>query len=256
MLWSLIAHLVTVGLRVLTLGYTQGTDKELEWLVLRQPIRILERRVGKPVRASRVEQLRVALGALPFKERAQAGRKRFDEPGLIFKPASVLKWQRELVKRQWTFERQSKVGKPRMAPEWAARMVRLATENPGVGYAKLQGERVKLGDEVGISTVRDVLKRQHISPAPERDRSRSHWRAFLNHYQTQMLACDCFTIETVWLKTMYVLFFIDLNTRRVYLAGCTKPSRLRLGHAESQTDGVATPRPRDPDAVPDPGSGH
>jgi hypothetical protein len=247
MLWSLIAQLVILVLDVLTLGYTQDTDKDLELLVLRQQIRILQRRVGKPVRASRVEKLILALVALQFKQRAQAGRNRFEVVVLIFKPATVLKWHRELVKRKWTFQRQSKVGKPRIAPELEALIVRLATENPGLGYEKLQGELVKLGDDVGISTVRDVLKRHDIPPAPQRDRSRSNWRAFLNHYRTQMLACDFFTIETVLLKTVYVLFFIELNTRRVY-----QPSRLRLGHATSQTDGVATPRPRDPDAVPDP----
>jgi transposase InsO family protein len=66
-----------------------------------------------------------------------------------------------------------------------------------------------------------VLKRHHILPAPERDRPHSSWRTFLNHYRTQMLACDFFTIETVSLQTVYILFFIELSTRRVYLAGCT-----------------------------------
>jgi transposase InsO family protein len=90
-----------------------------------------------------------------------------------------------------------------------------------LGYEKLQDELLKLGYDVGISTVRDVLKRHHIPSAPERDRTRSRWRAFLNHYKTQMLACDFFTFETVLLKTVYVLFFIDLSSRRVYLAGTT-----------------------------------
>lgn len=81
---------------------------------------------------------------------------------------------------------------------------------------------MKLGYEIGISTIRAVLKRHHISPAPERDRTHSSWRTFLNHYRTQMLACDFFTVETVFLKTVYVLFFIDLSTRKVYLAGCTR----------------------------------
>jgi transposase InsO family protein len=102
-----------------------------------------------------------------------------------------------------------------------ALIVRLAQENPGLGYEKLQGELEKLGYDVGISTVRDVLKRHHIPPAPERDRTHSNWRTFLNHYRTQMLACDFFTVETVFLQTVYVLFFIEMSTRRVYLAGCT-----------------------------------
>ncbi len=195
--------------------------KDLELLVLRQQLRILERRVGKPVRPSRAEKLLLAVTALQIKERAQAGRQRFKDSLLLFKPATVLKWHRELVKRKWTFQRRTTVGRPRLDAELEALIVRLANENPGLGYEKLQGELEKLRYDVGISTVRDVLKRHHILPAPERDRTRSNWRTFLNHYRTQMLACDFFVVETAFLQTVYVLFFIELSTRRVYLAGCT-----------------------------------
>ncbi|MEP7288120.1 MAG: integrase core domain-containing protein [Chloroflexota bacterium] len=163
----------------------------------------------------------MALTAVRIKNRARAGGQRFKDSLLLFKPATVLHWHRELVKRKWTFQRRASVGRPRIDAELEALIVRLAKENPGLGYAKLQGELGKLGYNVGISTVRDVLKRHHMLPAPERDRTHSNWRTFLNHYQTQMLACDFFTIETVFLKTVYVLFFIEVSTRRVYLAGCT-----------------------------------
>jgi transposase InsO family protein len=116
----------------------------------------------------------------------------------------------------------SKVGRPRIKLELEALIVRLANENPGLGFEKLQGEFLKLGYDVGISTVRAVLERHHIPPAPERNRTHSNWRTFLSHYRRQMLACDFFTIETVFLKTIHVLFFIDIGTRRVYLAGCTR----------------------------------
>jgi putative transposase len=69
--------------------------------------------------------------------------------------------------------------------------------------------------------VKNVLKRAGIVPAPQR-RKNSNWRTFLRHYQQQMLACDFFTIETVDLKTLYILFFIELGTRQVHLAGCTE----------------------------------
>ena len=88
-----------------------------------------------------------------------------------------------------------------------------------MGYEKIQGELFKLGYEIGLTTVRDVLRRHRIPPAPERNHS--HWRTFLNQFRQQVLACDFFTVETAFLKTLYVLFFIELNTRRVYLAGCT-----------------------------------
>jgi len=67
--------------------------------------------------------------------------------------------------------------------------------------------------------VRNILKRQWVTPASER--SSGSWRSFLGHYKDQILACDFFTVETIWLKTIYVLFFIELGTRRLHLAGCT-----------------------------------
>jgi len=221
MLWSVIAQVVKVILDALSLHLITDPDKDLELLVLRQQIRILERRVGKPVRPSRVEKLLLALGAMQLKDRARSGQQGLKNSLILFKPATVLKWPRELVKRKWTFRRQTKVGRPRIAVELELLIIRLAKENPRLGYEKLQGELGKLGYDVGISTVRDVLKRHHILPIPDRDWTQSNWRTFLNHYQTQMLACDFFSIEAVCLQTVYVLFFIELSTRRVYVAGCT-----------------------------------
>src|SRR5260221_1073457 len=222
MLWFGIAQVIQVLLDVLSLRVVADPDKDLELLVLRQQIRVLERRVGRSVRLSRVEKLLLALTALQIREHARAGQQRFKNSLLLFKPATVLKWHRELVKRKWTFRHgTNKVGRPRLSEELEMLILRLARENPGLGCEKLQGEVEKLGHDVGITTVRDVLRRQHILPAPERDRTHSNWRTFLNHYRTQMLACDFFTIETVFLQTVYVLFFIEVSTRRVYLAVCT-----------------------------------
>src|SRR4029079_6166109 len=86
---------------------------------------------------------------------------------------------------------------------------------------KLQGELLKLGYQIGRSTIRDILKRQQVPPAPERGRKGSSWRQFLGHYREQFLACDFLTVETVRLQTLYALFFVELGTRRVYFAGCT-----------------------------------
>ncbi len=72
---------------------------------------------------------------------------------------------------------------------------------------------------MSASTIRNILKRHRVTPAFER--SSGSWRSFLGHYKDQILACDFFTVETIWLKTIYVLFFIELGTRRIHLAGCT-----------------------------------
>ncbi|MHB8628177.1 MAG: hypothetical protein ACYDBJ_23500 [Aggregatilineales bacterium] len=156
---------------LLTLRYSANNDKDLELLVLRQQIRILVRRVGKAVRPSRIEKLVLALTAVHIKAHARDGRKRLNDSNLIFKPATVLKWHRELVKRKWTFQQRAKVGRPRIEAELEALIVRLANENPGLGYEKLHGELLKLGYDVAISTVRAMFDRHHIPPAPERDRA-------------------------------------------------------------------------------------
>ena len=67
--------------------------------------------------------------------------------------------------------------------------------------------------------MRNILKRHRVTPVSQR--SAGSWCSFLGHYKDQTLACDFFTVETIWLKTIYVLFFIELGTRRIYLAGCT-----------------------------------
>ncbi len=85
----------------------------------------------------------------------------------------------------------------------------------------MKGELRKLGFKVSPTTIRIVLQQHGIPPAPERSRSGSSWRAFLTHYKEQFLACDFLTVETLTLQTLYVLFFIEHATRRIYLAGCT-----------------------------------
>ncbi len=100
-------------------------------------------------------------------------------------------------------------------------ILRLAKENPRWGYSKLHGELLKLGFTIGRSTIRAVLRRGRVPPAPQRAQRGTSWRTFLGHYKQHILACDFFTVETAWLKTIYVFFFLEVGTRRVHLAGCT-----------------------------------
>jgi putative transposase len=111
-----------------------------------------------------------------------------------------------------------KPGRPKISSELETLIVQLAKENPRWGYDKIQGELLKLGYKLCASSVRNILKRHRLTPAYER--SAGSWPSFLGHYQDQILACDFFTVETIWLKTIYVLFFIELGTRRIHLAGC------------------------------------
>jgi len=141
----------------------------------------------------------------------------------------MLQWHRELMRRKWTFKQRAPRGRPSISPDLEALILRLAKENPTWGYGKLEGEpgapRAKLGHVIGRSTIRDVLKRQRVPPAPERAQRGSSWRTFLSHHRHEIAACDFFTVDTAWLKTIYVLFFIELGSRHVHLAGCTtKPT--------------------------------
>jgi transposase InsO family protein len=140
---------------------------------------------------------------------------------VIFRPETLLRWHRELVRRKWTFHSAAKPGRPPLAHGVQQLIVRMAQDNPRWGYLRISGELLKLGYSVDPITIRQVLKQHHLPPAPQRGQSGVGWRPFLNHYRHQMLACDFLTIETLWLKTVYVLFFIELGTRRIHLAGCT-----------------------------------
>lgn len=146
-------------------------------------------------------------------------RARLDQV-LLFKPETVLKWHRELVRRKWTVRRQEAGGRPAVTAEIEALVLRLARDNPGWGYRRVQGELAKIGHRLAHTTIRAILKCHGLPPAPERRRD-STWRSFLTRHQDHVLACDFFTVETLFLKTIYVLFFIELSTRRVHLAGCT-----------------------------------
>ena len=136
-------------------------------------------------------------------------------------PHTLLRWQRELIRRKWTYKKERRAGRPRLGEETVALIVRMARENPRWGYLRIQGELQKLGIMVGASTVRRVLRAHGIGPAPRL--SGPTWSQFLRSPASAILACDFFTVETIGLKTLYVLFFIEIATRRVHLGGVTGP---------------------------------
>ncbi len=218
MICFLFSQALSVLLDLMCLGRRADHDKDLEILLLRQQLRMLQRKQPHTPRISRWEKLMLLV--LAGKLTSSTGV-RLGQAVPLFKPETLLKWHRELVRRKWTFRKGGPRGRPALSPDFEMLILRLARENPTWGYGKLEGELSKLGYAIGRSTVRDVLKRQRVSPAPQRSQQGSNWRTFLSHYQDEILACDFFTVETAWLKTLYVLFFIALGSRHVYLAGCT-----------------------------------
>jgi hypothetical protein len=122
-----------------------------------------------------------------------------------------------MVNCKWTQPRSP--GRPPLPMSTVELIVRLAQENPRWGYQRLQGELRKLGITVSATSIRAVLRRHHLPPAPRR--ASTTWRAFLRAQAAGILATDFFTVETVLLKTLYVLFVIEVGTRRVRLVGVT-----------------------------------
>src|SRR5215217_8583647 len=133
-------------------------------------------------------------------------------------PDTIMRWHRRLVTRKWT-QPYSRCGGPPLDDQLVALILRLAQENPRWGYQRIQGDLKKLGIRVSATTIRTVLLGNGLRPAPRR--ASVTWRAFLRAQATTILATDFFTVETVGLKTLYVLFIIELGTRRVRLAGVT-----------------------------------
>jgi transposase InsO family protein len=137
---------------------------------------------------------------------------------LIVTPQTLLRWHRELVRRRWT-QPPCGPGRPPVERRVRELVLRLARENPRWGYPRIAGELLKLGVHVSPSTVRRLLLAAGLGPAPRRNGP--SWREFLHQQAASVLACDFFTVETITLRRYYVLFFIELGSRRVHLAGCT-----------------------------------
>jgi putative transposase len=133
-------------------------------------------------------------------------------------PQTLLRWHRQLVRRRWT-QPQRSPGRPPVERRVRELVLRLARENPRWGYPRIAGELLKLGLHVSPSTVRRLLLAAGLRPAPRR--SGPSWRDFLREQAASTLACDFFTVETITLRRYYVLFFIELESRRVHLVGCT-----------------------------------
>jgi len=117
------------------------------------------------------------------------------------------------------FERRRRLGRRPIPTELRQLVLRLVLENPRWGYLRVTGELRKLGHQVSASTVRRVLRSQRIPPAGRR--GDAGWDEFLRAHARSAIACDLFTVDTVFLRRLYVFFFVELATRRVFFAGCS-----------------------------------
>jgi putative transposase len=189
--WLLVRALV----RLLVLPSAGDGTKDLEILVLRHQLGVLRRKATRP-RFTAFDRilLAVASRALP--------RNRWTS--FLVMPQTLLRWHRELVRRKWTYRTKRKPGRPPIDAELAVLVLRMARENPRWGCVRVAGELRKLGIRVSATTIRTLLRRNGFGPAPRR--SGSTWTQFLRVQAEAILACDFFTVETIGLKTLYVLF--------------------------------------------------
>jgi len=208
-LFALLYLLVRRAVR-LTAGSASDLHNEIEIMVLRHQVAVLKRQVGRP-RLRRRDRLFMAAVSrvLP--------RPRWSS--FVVSPQTLLRWHRELVRRKWTYRGNATAGRPPLADDVGELIVRMGRENPRWGCVRIRGELAKLGIRVSATAVRTLLRRSGLGPAPRR--SGPTWGEFLRSQASGILATDFLTIESIWLKTLYVLFVIELHTRRVHLAGAT-----------------------------------
>ena len=153
------------------------------------------------------------------------GRAGLQKIATIVTPDTILRWHRQLVAAKWDYSDRSKKrpGRPSVSEDVVQLVLRMARENPSWGYDRMQGALANLGHTISDTTVGNILKAHGIEPAPERKRQTT-WRIFLKAHWDVLGAIDFTTVE-VWTKgglvTFYVLFVIELASRRVHFAGCT-----------------------------------
>jgi putative transposase len=188
----------------------RGLDvKDLELLVLRHELEVLRRQVAQP-KLRAVDRALLAAAACHLPRPLRGAR--------LVTPRTLLRWHRALVRRKWR-QPPGQRGRPHVSAEVRAMVLRLARENPRWGHRRITGELAKLGLRVSPTTVRRLLAHSGLGPAPRR--SGPGWREFLRAQAESIVACDFFTVESVFLRRYYVLFFIAHASRRVWLAGCS-----------------------------------
>lgn len=181
--------------------------------------RVLKERLGgRRLRFTDAERRRLARKARVL------GRKMLKELETLVTPDTLLRWYRELVASKWNYSHRRGPGRPRVMKAIADLVVRIALENQSWGYTRIQGALANLGHEVARGTTANILREYGVDPAPERDKH-MRWSTFLRAHLECMAATDFLTVEvftTRGLVTHYVLFFIDIASRAVKIAGITR----------------------------------
>ncbi len=153
------------------------------------------------------------------------GRKCLQEVATLVTPDTLLRWCKRLTAQKFDGTKKRRPwGRPRVAEEVEQLVMRMAEENPTWGYRRLQGALANLGHQIYKLTVRNILRRHHLEPAPQRRKAGMSWAQFLKMHWEVLAATDFFTVEVAtWhgMVTYYVLVVMELATRQVQIAGMT-----------------------------------
>jgi len=182
--------------------------------------RILKAQLGsRRLRLTDTERRRLAALVHPL------GRQRLKAVATLATPDTLMRWYKRLVAQKFDGSKKRRpLGRPRVAEEAEQLVMRMAEENPAWGYRRIQGALANLGHPMDKLTVRNILRRHHIDPAPQRRKAGMRWGQFLKLHWEVLAATDFFTVEVAtWhgLVTYYVLVVMELATRRVQIAGIT-----------------------------------
>jgi putative transposase len=193
----------------MVLTVRSDTANEIEILVLRHQLAVLQRRTPQPRINWSDRAVIAAIGRLlPARRRH----------GFRITPATILRWHRQLVRRRWTTPH-TRAGRPAIPAGVRGAIVRLASENPSSGYRRIHGELTGLGYQIGASTVWKILTAAGIDPAPRR--AGPTWAQFRRVQAQAILACDVFHLDTITLHRLYAFFVIEHASRRVHIVGVT-----------------------------------
>jgi transposase len=192
MFWHLLLLVLSPGSALITSLLRDDRDRQI--LALRQQILTLQRQLGKRAHLTRTQRLALLLTSLGMKQR------QLTDCLLIIKPATLVGWHRQIIRRHWTFHPNRRPGRPRTDPQAAQLVLRLARENTEWGCGKIAEEMRKLGfTGFGRSTVQRILKRHGLWPRPSR--GGLSWHDFLGHYGRCIWACDFLTVTTATPRT-------------------------------------------------------